>query len=326
MARSRSLVRRGLFQVVLVLTALLAAGAGIFAFITYQSEPQPGDVVQSYLTAVSRGNAAQALSYGDIPPGPQGLLTDQVLRQQNSIAPMTGITAIAVKSSGRNAAVTVQYTLGFDAAHGGPQQVTDVMSTVRVGRRWQLVAVAVARRVTLTQAAERAELAGHKVPTESELYFPGALPLTFEPATLQTVPDQAGPSPIIRYQGATLLTVRVQLTAQARTTVWSALNSALKACLAGTAANPASCPLPAVRGAVPGTLRGTSSGVTLDMTATVLNQADGAVKVQGQAVVTGRYDQLDSNNLPVSTPFAAKVTFTARSSAAAPGTVAWDLS
>jgi hypothetical protein len=317
--RSRSRLRRGLFRLLVVASVVVALGGVIYAVVTYQNQSQPGAVVQSYLSALARGDAPAALSYGEMPTGPQGLLTSAVLRKQNAIAPMTNIAIVAATPSGNVADVSVRYTLTFA---GAPTSETDTIRVVRDHHTWRLAAVAVPLRIQVPAAGDRAELDGARVPTDSQLYFPGALPLTFDTSSLQVPLAQR----VVRFANPTTLTLSVELSSSGYTAVWTALDKALQQCLAGTFPALTSCPLPSTPTAVPGTLRGTTTytaQVKLDRMAVTVNQPDGGLHIESQADITGTYQQLDFDNLPQATPFNGTLSLIASSSAVAPSTIVW---
>ena len=320
--RSSSRARRGLFRLLLVLCLVIAAGGATYAVVTYQNQSQPGIVVQDYFAAVAADDAPTALSYGAMPPGPQSLLTDAALRDQTAIAPMTGITVVAVNQHGNEALVTVRYNLTFPKPRG-VVVVNDNVKTVRRGHVWRLAAVAIPLQLNLAQAADRAELDGSAVPTNSQLYFPGALALTFDTPNLALTQ-----SPTIQFDKPDIADLTVQVTVVGQQAIWLAMDNALKQCLAGTFAAPATCPMPSVQDAVPGTLRGTTtySPTSSIVNLVVLNSRDGAVSVRSAAPVSGQYQALDYNNLPVPTPVYTTLSLVATCSALAPNTIFWTLS
>jgi hypothetical protein len=331
--RGSSRMRRGLFRLLLLLAVLVAAGGTIYAVTTYQNQSQPGMVVQSYLEAVARGDAPAALSYGDVPSGSQSLLTSAMLQNQNAVARMSGITIVGISQTGRTATVSVRYTLHF-ASGAGDVPETDKIPTVRVGHTWRLSAVAIPLQLSLDRGAgaDRARLDGEAVPTNSQLYFPGALPLKFDTANLQLSSNQA-----VLFSGPHVATLEVKVSPAGRSAVRTVLAQALTACLAGKFTPLTSCPLPTLPTdeiAVPGTLRGTTTfGLNTNLSlidADLLPGADGTLRIASHAVVTGTYSKLDFNNLPVTTPLkAATISFTASCTAscssAAPTDFAWVL-
>jgi hypothetical protein len=325
--RGSSRIRRGLFRLLLLLAVLVAAGGTIYAVTTYQNQSQPGMVVQSYLEAVARGDAPAALSYGDLPSGSQSLLTSAMLQNQLDLARMSGITIVGIDQTGRTALVSVRYTLHFAS---GDIAESDKIPTVRVGHTWRLSAVAIPLQLTIERGADRARLDGAAVPTNSQLYFPGALPLKFDTENLQLSSNQA-----VLFSGPDAETLEVEVSPAGKSAVRTALSQALTACLAGKFTPPTSCPLPTLPGggiAVPGTLRGTTTfdpkNKLTALSAKLLPGADGTLRISSQAVVTGTYSKLNFNNLPVTTPLnAATISFTASCAAScaspAPTDFAW---
>jgi len=316
---ARSRVRRGLFRLVLLLSVLVLAAGAVYAVLTWQNQSQPGTVAADYLAAVARDDAPAALSYGTMPAGPQALLTTDALRRQLAIASMTGITVVAVDQSGHDAVVSVVYQLNFAS---GAVRVNDKIRLVRSGHTWRLASVAIPLTLRLSKASARAELAGAQVPADSQLYFPGALPLTFDTPNLVA----ASQDQVVKFTGPSSLDVAVQVSAAGRVAVWTALNTALRACLAGTFAAPATCPQPGVAGTVPGSLRGTTTyNTSAPMDLPVLDGPEGIVQVSSEAPINGTYSKLDFNNLPQTTPFNSRLAFSAFVSAKQPSTVVWSI-
>jgi hypothetical protein len=247
-------------------------------------------VVLEYLTALADGDAATALAYGQIPEGDRDLLSADVLSAQLAIAPISTIVVSPPVESGDTATAAVHYELGFDE---GPQTVEDTVALTRTGRTWRLDAVAVPVTMRVTYGASRATLAGAEVPDGPQLVFPGALPITFDTENLAL--DES--TRVVRFSQEGDLEEQAELSAVGLEAVGAALDAALASCLDGTAEALTLCPLPTDARSVPGSVRGALAEPGSE-TVVIETQSgnDGLVRISGQVMVSGEYQQLDFNN------------------------------
>lgn len=303
---------------VAILVALTAmVGGTALAVTSYLDATSPRSVVEGYFAAVVRGDAAAALAYGPPPDGRQDLLTSDVLRAQQDIAPISGVAVLDVRETGERASVDVSYRLGFAS---GLTPVTDTIALTRTGREWWLAEVAVPVRIQLSGASNRSSLAGAEVPVGRHLMFPGPLPIRFDTEFLALQEE----SRVVRFAEATDLPEPVELTEAGREAVGAALDAALDACLAGTAETPTLCPLPPDVRAVPGTLRGTvSEPASTVLSLRVQPGPDGLVHISGEVEVSGEYQQLDFNNQQVTESGPVTVNVIAACYVTAPETIVW---
>jgi hypothetical protein len=124
---------RGRLVDIAVAVALVAVGFG--AYSVGRGGSSPADVVRSYLDALERGDAAAALALGTAPDD-RTLLTGDVLRQQQSLAPISAVRVLDSRTGSTGAVVRVRYRIG-------ERTVTDAIELLRRGGRWALNHVAV---------------------------------------------------------------------------------------------------------------------------------------------------------------------------------------
>jgi hypothetical protein len=317
-ARAR---HRGLFWLAALLLAVALVGGVFVAVTSYLDGSQPGSVVAAYFAALRRGDAAKALSYGQVPAGSHAYLSAAVLREQLTIAPLDAVDVQAVDQQGRAASVSVMYQFHY---HGTAVTVDDTVPMVRHGRQWRLSQSAVVTRVGLAQAANRARFADAAFPATAVAVFPGLFPITFDTPNLQVAPGQAA----ARFAHADDSALAVTLSPSGKAAVGASVNHALQACLSGDAGTPAAalCPVPGGAGirAVPGSLRGTivSQGAT-PLILAVANDPDGAVAISGTVTVNGSYQALAYDNTASSKSGKVDVTISAQCYAGSVGAVTW---
>jgi hypothetical protein len=290
----------------------MAAGA-VVAYLGYAAAPGPGGVVKSYFLALQRGDAAGALAYGDLPAGPRTLLTGAVLREQQRLAPISGVQVTSVQhDSSRTATVSVHYYLGYP---DGPAQVLDQVPVYKHGSSWHLTRTAVDTRIDLTHALERATIAGAAVPTGDTLLFPGVVPVSFDTPYLRV---SAG---TVTFGTGDDLPVTVEVTPAGRTAVTGALASALKACLASGGRG--YCPLPSDR-YVPGSLDGRLLGTVADSVRLSVDPASaGVIDIAGSIEFRGRYRMLKFDNSPSTRYGTIRIPLTAKAVAIEPAALQW---
>jgi hypothetical protein len=93
-----------LVVVALVVTLVLTLGGE-------GSGSEPDKAVESYLTALSDGNAGQALDLMESPAS-ELLLTDDILKQQQAIAKISDVSIVDVDRAGKMATVQATYQFG----------------------------------------------------------------------------------------------------------------------------------------------------------------------------------------------------------------------
>jgi hypothetical protein len=281
-------VKRGLYWGATVLGVLLLVGGSVLAVVGFADTAGPAGVVRGYFAAVSRGDAPRALALGHVPDGPHTLLTSEVLRAQQRVAPLRRVRIEAVHRSGDRARVTVRYVLDFPRH---PQAVGASVGVHRANGDWRLDAVAVRASLDIAAALDRATIVGAGIPDGETLLFPGAVPVTFDTPFLQLDPASShvdfGADPVVR--------VEVQVSRRGRDTALGALAASLDACLAGS--GDLTCPLPSER-FVPGSIRGRVAEPLAKAVRVTLRPAGaGVLDVAGDvAVDASSYQRLSFNN------------------------------
>jgi hypothetical protein len=299
----------------LLATAVTLAGASITVG-AYQAAGDPAAVVRAYFAAVSSGDAAGALGYGDLPGGRRDLLTSDVLAAQNAVAPIGGVTVLRVLHRGADTAVVgIGYTLDFAS---GPTVVSDLVPVFRRGHDWRLALSAVPEHVDPGNGSTLATFAGAVVPTGDYAMFPGAVPITYHTPNLEA--DSS--SRVVRFAGTGNMQLNAQVSAAGRTSIAPAVQAALAACLAGRGAPQPLCPVPDPATAVPGSLRGRTTGKPGVGLQLIVTSSDGEIDISEEATVSATYQSLDENNLASATTVKS-VGLRAHTFATAPGKIMW---
>lgn len=271
---------------VLLGVALLVAGL-VLAVDGFTAGRGPSSTVRDYFSALARSDAATALAYGEVPDGPHTLLTDEVLRAQNRIAPLRLLDVGPARQRGSRAAVPVTYRLGFP---GHPHTVTTRIALHEQGGDWYLDEVAVRTQLVVDGASQRAMILGGSVPDSTVLLFPGAVPISFDtPYLSNTATDYVG------FGAEHSTKVTVQLTATGRRAVLAAVGAKLRSCLAG---GDDTCPLPSER-YVPGSIRGTLRDPSLPgLNVSVGADPSGRLDIAGPVpVIASSYQALTFRNV-----------------------------
>jgi len=269
-------VRRRLFWVAVVgAVALLVAGT-LLAVRGYERTAGPAGAVRGYFAALARGDSAAALAFGDVPAGPHTLLTADVLKSQQRIAPLRDVQVLATHRDGTRAVVVVRYVLGYP---GSPQTVNSRVPVHRRGDEWRLDAVAVPTSFDFDRALQRATVVGAGVPDGDTLAFPGAVPITFDTPYLQLTAAEDS----VSFGQPPGLTVYVEVSPAGKQAVVAEVQRVLTACLAGRGG--AACPLPNER-YVPGSIRGSVVGALAEQVDVSLDDGTaGVLVVKGDVVV-----------------------------------------
>lgn len=312
--------RPGAFWLATLVCLLVFAAATLYAVLDYLSSAGPAGAVQDYFAALQQGDAARALAFGPVPAGPHGYLSAQVLRDQLSVAGISGIETMISQQQGDRATVRVSYQLSFAS---GPERVQDSVDVLHVHGRWQLDRSAVRAVVSLSQADNRASLAGSALPATQVVLFPGALPLSFDTLALDVDPA----STVIRLSGANLSNLPVRVSATGRQLVGAAVETAVRGCLSRIPPD-ALCPLPGDPAshtrAVPASLRGTLVPGSLSTDPSVAAGTDGQLDIAGSFQVEGNYQSLDFNNQITEKSGTITVDFGAHCYATSPRAIGWD--
>lgn len=264
----------------------LVAGV-VVGTIGLASTPSPGSVVRSYFAALSRGDAAEALAYGRVPPGVHPLLTSDVLREQQRIAPLRDVTIEATHEHGARAGVDVRYTLAFP---GQDEAVSAHLGLHRSGGDWRLNRAAVPIRLLPSGGRQRESILGARLPSRTVLMYPGAFPIRLDTPYLQL--DPAKDTVTFDLPGSTGVYLRV--TDRGRAAMRHAVRAALRRCV--TRGHDPRCPLPSER-YVPGSIHGVING-GLRATSVLVETLEpiGTLRLAGSARIAGSWQRLDFHN------------------------------
>lgn len=192
-------------------------------------------VVSSYLSALSNGNADEALSYAKDRPGDMTFLTNDHLRKSNNLA---GITNITVDNSGtrRPTTVTAHYKIGADS-------ITAVFGVTKVDDVWTINQVAnnvsfASKWVNSSLTTLTIRLNDQAITSTSVYLFPGTYMVSTGNKYV-TVGDMAvhvkDPSSSVP------TTMTASLTDEGTTAVTQAATARWKSCLAETIPEPDGC-------------------------------------------------------------------------------------
>jgi hypothetical protein len=306
--------RPGRWLLAAVLSAVLAAGLGLAAYHRYTERSNPESVVRAYFHALADGDAPAALAFADAPPHGQ-YLTSVVLRQQLQVARFAEISVLRATRSGATATVEVRYRLLFDS---GARSMSDTATLVRRGSFWRMSQVAGTVSVVAgSPAADRVRLAGRKLSAAAVTLFPGALPLTADPAALRVLvrPRTGGADeqPMIRLADSRLaVQARVFLSQGLREQAQRATQTLLAGCLAATSKDPL-CPLPSSARPVPGSLHGSAPAIATVHPRIELEQTvSGVISVRARVPVQGNWRVWDFENQVVPQRGPVTVTLSAR--------------
>lgn len=282
---------RGVFLVAALLAIAVVITGGSYALAGYLHTSGPDGAVRGYFDALRRGDEASALGFGDLPSGPRRYLSAAVLREQARVGPISDLRILRTDHNGDRATVHVQYVIKVS---GTRATVTDAVGVHKNGSGWRLDRAAVPIQIAMSGADERATILGGHLPTDTMLFFPGALPIRFDTPNLQADPG----SVIVHLQQREALTqVVVAPSAVGRQAMDKAVTSALSACVRGGRGVSPLCPLPDVR-AVPGSLRGRlPQSISKSIDVTVTGDLNGVFLATGTITVAGQYSKLDFNNV-----------------------------
>lgn len=283
-------MRRGLYWLGMLAGALLLAGGLVVAASGVAATTSPSGVVRGYFAALAAGDAARALAYGTVPDGPRTLLTDAVLRAQQRIAPLRGLSVLDTERHGSRATVDVEYTLAFRSRD---VPVSTEIALHRSSGDWRLDAVAVRTELLRGAASQRESILDGRVPRGTVLLFPGALPVSLDTPYLRLDASRDH----VTFGSLSSTGVDVQMTDQGRAAMLRAVRAALRRCL--TAGRDPACPLPGAR-YVPGSVRGVLDGPLRTAVVGVdAHDPVGALRFSGSATVAGRWQRLDFHNRAV---------------------------
>ena len=282
---------RGLFWIGLLVSAVLLVGGAAYAYGSYRDSGGADGAVRGYLHALAQGDAPGALAYGSqaLDSKAATFLTSEVLRDQLKIAPIREIIVGGNMTSNGVTQVSFSYALAFSR---GQQRVSDKVNVRKIHGRWRLDKVAALVDLSMSQARDRATLAGAPFPDGNTLLFPGAVPVQYDNPYLRlTLATDA-----VQLSQTGDVELASELTPAARTAVEKQLAAMLAVCGHGGSATAARCPLPAGQ-VVPGSLSGTLTPIASSLTVTVDDDYSGSITIDSDATFKGSYRQLDFNDI-----------------------------
>jgi hypothetical protein len=279
--------RRRLAVVGVLLGSMLLVAGAVVTAMGLTASPGPTAVVGGYFAALIRGDAQQALAYGDLPAGPRALLTDEVLTEQQHIAPLRDVTLSVTHQDDSSARVEVRYTMDFP---DGPIATSAAVLLHRAGDNWRLDQTAISTEIEPSTAGQRLSVLGGALPTGATLLFPGALPVRVDTPYLELVPSLD----YVAFGRSRPAELPVRISDRGEAAVVEAVRSQLHRCFTGPPN--AACPLPAER-TVPGSLRGrlmTRLGGLVDLDQ---HNPAGLIRYAGRPTVKGSWQRLDFHNV-----------------------------
>lgn len=280
-------MRRWFYWLGAASAVVLLAGGATVAVRSYARTSGVDGVVRGYFAALARGDAADALAFGDLPSGPHTLLTATVLAEQQRIAPLRNFKIVTIRRGGSSASADVSYTLAFRVR---PVLVTGTVQLHQGNSGWRLDRVAIPSQLESTTARERQSIVGAAIPAGPTLMFPGALPIRLDSPYLQLDPGRD----YVAFDTTGVTSVYVEVTAAGRSAAIAALRTKLRRCL--SVGHDATCPLPSER-YVPGSVHGTlASTEPKDVTVDIAADAVGTLRVHARATVTASYQRLNFRN------------------------------
>ena len=308
-------MRQLLYWAGIVVAALLVATGLTVAVLGYAETAGPDGAVRGYFAALRAGDAPTALAYGSVPAGRRTLLTSDVLREQQRIAPLRDVKVGRVLQHGSTAEVAVTYALAF----GGLDLPASAQVPVhKSSGEWRLDRVAMPVTLRAEAGRQRQSILGAALPAGPVLLFPGALPITLDTRYLALDPSVD----TVRFDSPATIDVALQVTAAGRSALTRATLAAVRACVRSGAAD-AGCPLPneryvpgSVHGAVDGGLRATDVQI-------VPQDAVGSMQLTGRVTVDGSYRRLDFHNRQLSGHGAIDLSVHAVAYAVAPVAIRW---
>lgn len=246
--------RQRRFTVALVAAlVVLVGGLGYLASGVDVGGGSPSSTVTAYLQALARGDASAALSAGTEPKD-RALLSGEVLREQQKLAPISQIRVLGTRTGDYGAVVHVGYRIGS-------QEIDDHLNVIHADGDWRLASVAVDVEITGGTALPAVTVFGRTVSTTRDVFvFPGAIRLGSSDPNFGVTPTTAiFTSPDI----PALLTLGSSLTPAGEHSGTAAIIASLRTCEQARSLTPAHCPQHAARpaGAVTNSWRWSITGV-----------------------------------------------------------------
>jgi len=211
-----------------------ATSTGPTASGATETAPGPAEAVTGYLTALSSGDAKEALSYGATKPAESSMLTDKVLAGAGKQASLTAVEVTSVEGQSP-ATVHASYKIG-------KEQVTESFSVIKSGDLWKLERVAAQVELGPIRTGSIPVLInGTKVSKSSVNLFPGSYTFSTGLKYVDYGPDSTilikTPS---AFPNTSQLAVRVN--AKGKNAAVAAVKKSYATCLKSDDAAPPKCP------------------------------------------------------------------------------------
>lgn len=223
-----------------VVLALIIGGVvgGVVLYRNAQeaAAAKPPAAVRGFLEAVAAGNAAAAIGFAANPPADKSLITDAVLKESASRAPLTAISVPVGKTPPSGDTTTVDATFKL-----GEETVTQQFPLTKVGDDWKLAnpyATVSLSEVKLDNLPML--INGVKTTGDSAVLLPGSYKLTTGLKAIGYGEDEF----VVKSATGqpTMPTTAATLTEAGTKTFISAAKAALKNCLAKREVAPNGCP------------------------------------------------------------------------------------
>jgi len=232
--------RKGLwFAIVgIVVVAGLVVGGIVLFGGGGDDSASPGSRVTTYLEALAKGDSAGALATGTAPPS-RILLTDSILKQQQQVAKISGVTIVNTETEDNQARVEATYNFG-------DQHADEYYTLTKRDGKWLLDATTVSLTISSLDDVPQPEIYGVDVSKESKLYvFPG--PLKFGSADSDFAVTQSSYSSdddkfSLSPSDSNYLSLQASLSAAGKQKAQLAVQTAMKKCSDTKDTSPDDCP------------------------------------------------------------------------------------
>ena len=201
-----------------------------------------GDAVRGYLDALSRGDAAAALSYSTDQPASKDLLSDEILKKQIARWPISDVKILDDNSA---------HSFGFAQVHvvakfgGNTSDVT--MPIKKTGKDWKLDRAAIELDTINAGVGEDAlktvTVFGKTVTGSPAYIFPGWVDVSSSNPNLAVEPKKPYLLDALAFTGSTYLNdLDFSLSDSGQSATMSAISAALADCAKSNQLSPPNCP------------------------------------------------------------------------------------
>jgi hypothetical protein len=159
---------RKVLWIALAVVVIVVAGVvvGVVA-LTGKSSASPSATVTSYLDDLAAGNSSGAIAQGASAPVSTTFLSDDILKQQQAKAKISGIKIVSTDQSGSAAQVHVTYQFGARSAD-------ETFELIKTGGKWKLTQSTYPIDVSNLSNIPQTTLFGKPIANLSKVYvFPG---------------------------------------------------------------------------------------------------------------------------------------------------------